>query len=228
MGGKEPRRRWFTAIITAHRSPGAFTSVVNAHTNTITPLPSHTVKSSQNLNADNNFCLSPPPRYPPSPPSLLSPHWPMKEAMPVLTAGAGETSCHRCSQRTLSIPLDACCAPSVHVNLHEGFPSFLCRATRDVGPADLSAAARCQSQRGHGLPQRRLQWEELGIPNEGEVLTPSDSMSNIMYTQLRTVEFVYAILEYAHKIVNVSRFGREKRRAAGCWIIQKSNLDTSC
>lgn len=90
MGEKEPRRRWFTAIITAHRSPGAFTSVVNAHTNTITPLPlsfffwsgnlflsSHTVKSSQNLNADNNFSLSPPPRYPPSPPrsSHLTDPW---------------------------------------------------------------------------------------------------------------------------------------------------------
>lgn len=35
----KPTRRWFMAIITAHGSPDAFTSVVHAHTNTKTPLP---------------------------------------------------------------------------------------------------------------------------------------------------------------------------------------------
>lgn len=67
------------------------------------------------------------------------------------------------------ILLEACCAPSVHANVRDGFLTpLLCRATWNAGPADLSAASRCQSQRGHGVPQRCLQWEELGIPHEGE------------------------------------------------------------
>lgn len=48
-----------------------------------------------------------------------SPHWPMKEAMPVLTAGAGKTSAD--AQHILSILLKASCAPSVHANIHDGF-----------------------------------------------------------------------------------------------------------
>lgn len=83
---------------------------------------------------------------------------------------------------------------------------LLCRATWNVGPADLSAASRCQSQRGHGLPQRCFQWEELGIPHEGEVITSSesDSMSNIIiyiqmwYTAVYHYIF-YAVLEYINK-----------------------------
>lgn len=53
-----------------------------------------------------------------------------------------------------------------------------CRAARDAGPADLSAAARCQSQGGHGVPQRRLQREEPGIPDEGEWKTDRRQLSN--------------------------------------------------
>lgn len=42
------------------------------------------------------------------------------------------------------------------------------RAPRDIGPAHLTAEARCQPQGGHGLPQGCLQREKLGVPDEGE------------------------------------------------------------
>lgn len=134
-----------------------------------------------------NFSPSPPPRFPSPPPHLTDP-WkkPCRSSQQERVRWVGTDV-----QHILSIVLEACCAPSVHVNIHEGFLiPLLCRATWNVGPADLSAASWCQSQRGHGLPQRCLQWEELGIPHEGEVITPkSESMSDVICCC--TVKFMF-------------------------------------
>lgn len=77
----------------------------------------------------------------------------MKEAMPVLTAGAGKRP-----DVSVVVAVPLCCMAL----------SLLRRAARDAGPADLPAAARRQSQGGHGLPPGRLQRAQLGIPDEGD------------------------------------------------------------
>lgn len=97
-----------------------------------------------------NFLCPPPPGIPTSPPGRRRP---MKEAMPVLTAGAGKRP-------------DVCCCGGVPLCCMA--LSLPRRAARDAGPADLSAAARRRPQGGHGLPPGCLQRAELGIPDEGD------------------------------------------------------------
>lgn len=74
-----------------------------------------------------------------------------------------------CTQTVWNLLCSICsCKHAWSLCLHS--PPLLSRGrpARNAGPADLPVASRCQSQRGHGVPQGCLQWEELGIPHESE------------------------------------------------------------